>query len=245
MKFGIALFFLTTTLFSFSQETSKQDFNIEKWRLLLNQTVKDIDGNIYHTQKLGEQIWMIENLKVTKFNTGKEIMLSNDSSKWIYNTYPSFCNLIVNVVYHDSLCSAYRTVETKTNEILYNFYVIEDQDNVCPQGWRIPTVDDWQELQSYVDKVNWDFYDKAGGYVESDFTGLSFSDQAYGYRSGTTGEFLSFDEFGFWFAEECFFHGTAWSKFLKEFEFGVDEIHLEEFANCNKQNGRSIKCIKE
>ena len=45
-------------------------------------TVTDIDGNVYETVLIGEQLWMAENLKVTHYRNGVEIPTGLDNSTW-------------------------------------------------------------------------------------------------------------------------------------------------------------------
>ena len=44
--------------------------------------VTDIDGNVYETVQIGNQLWMKENLKVTHYNDGSEIPTGLDNATW-------------------------------------------------------------------------------------------------------------------------------------------------------------------
>ena len=90
--------------------------------------VTDVDGNIYNTVKIGNQVWMAENLKTTKFNDGTPIPQVIDSIAWSNLTTPGFC--------------WYNNDETSYKNIygaLYNEYVTDIMDkDVCPTGWDLP-----------------------------------------------------------------------------------------------------------
>jgi uncharacterized protein (TIGR02145 family) len=103
----------------------------------------DIDGNIYRTVKIGNQVWMAENLKVTHFNNGEPIPQAN-INLW-YDMYLGLCE-------PTSFCAAYK--DNPENKdiygLLYNWYAINDSRGLVPVGWRVPDIFDWYELIEFL-----------------------------------------------------------------------------------------------
>lgn len=106
----------------------------------IDQTIKDIDGNIYGTVKIGEQVWMKENLRVTKFNNGKPIPGITDDSEWCNLTTAAYC-----WYKNDS------TYFNKPYGALYNYHAINSGE-LCPEGWHVPTKEEFQVLINSLDK---------------------------------------------------------------------------------------------
>lgn len=105
-------------------------------------TVKDIDGNVYNTVKIGNQRWLKENLKVTKLNDGTPISNSKEIQKLVY---PDFIDI------EEPRGWVYKE-DPKNNEKygkLYNWYAVKT-GKLCPKGWRIPTIEEWQDLQKFL-----------------------------------------------------------------------------------------------
>lgn len=98
---------------------------------LLAQTVTDVEGNSYKTVVIGNQTWMAENLRTTKYNNGVSLNLLADSAKWI-NPYRI-----------DGYCWYNNDESNKTKYgALYNWEVV-GKGNICPFGWHVPSEQDW------------------------------------------------------------------------------------------------------
>ena len=101
-------------------------------------TIADIEGNIYPTVTIGTQTWMAENLKTTAFNDGTEIPLVTNDVVWSGLTTPAYC-------WYDNDRSAYG----ETYGALYNWYAV-NTGKLCPTGWHVPTDEEWTVLTDYL-----------------------------------------------------------------------------------------------
>jgi uncharacterized protein (TIGR02145 family) len=113
---------------------------------LLSQTVTDYDGNIYTTVIIGNQQWLVENLKVTHFRNGDPVLLVANDSTWLNLTTAAYC-------WFDN-----DTNHKATYGALYNWFTTIDDRNIAPPGCHVPTKADWEELIEYLGGV-----ERAGG----------------------------------------------------------------------------------
>jgi len=104
----------------------------------LPNTMKDIDGNVYQTVKIGNQVWMAENLKVTHYRDGTPINHVTDNSQWAHLSTGAYC--------------AYDNSESTADiyGYLYNWFAVTDVHNIAPKGWHVPTDEEWKELEMYL-----------------------------------------------------------------------------------------------
>ncbi len=123
---------------------SKDDNNSNNEQEL---TVTDIDGNVYNTITIGNQIWMLENLKTTTFNDGTPIIEYLFGMDWgsIGNQVPQYqwadTSDSNNVVEEELPFDFYGA--------MYNHWAIES-GKLAPEGWRIPTKEDFEKLEKYL-----------------------------------------------------------------------------------------------
>jgi uncharacterized protein (TIGR02145 family) len=93
--------------------------------------------------KIGNQVWMAENLNVTKFRNVDPIPEAKTIEQWkqyAFDEKPAFC-----YINNDQ--------STKnTFGVLYNFYAITDPRGIAPEGWKIPFLEDFNKLKSFLEK---------------------------------------------------------------------------------------------
>jgi uncharacterized protein (TIGR02145 family) len=130
-----------------------------------NGQVSDIDGNTYKTVVIDDLVWFSENLKVKRFQNGDSIPHVSDSASWAALTGPGMCS------YQND--TSYDCPYGK----LYNFFVASDSRNPCPNGWRVPSIVDYDKLINYYDSTAnggapSSLPNSAGGFLKS--SGLTY-----------------------------------------------------------------------
>jgi len=104
------------------------------------ETVTDIDGNVYYTVTIGTQTWMFENLKTTKYRNGEAIGTTTPATKDISGeSAPKYQ-------------WAYNGDEGNASKYgrLYTWYAVNDSRNIAPAGWHVPTDAEWTTLENYL-----------------------------------------------------------------------------------------------
>jgi uncharacterized protein (TIGR02145 family) len=101
-------------------------------------TVTDADGNEYATVVIGTQTWMAENLIVTHYRNGDPIYYIAEGESWGETEEGGYCDydLIGKLV--------------KEYGFFYDGYAITDSRNIAPEGWHVPTDEDWTTLIDYL-----------------------------------------------------------------------------------------------
>jgi uncharacterized protein (TIGR02145 family) len=101
-------------------------------------TVTDKDGNVYHSVTIGTQVWMVENLKTTKYNDGTAIPLVEDFTTWYNLTTPGYC-------WYNNDAATYKD----PYGALYNYHVVST-GKLAPAGWHVPSKTEWSTLIAYL-----------------------------------------------------------------------------------------------
>ncbi len=111
------------------------------------ESVTDVDGNVYDVVVIGDQAWMAENLRTSKYQNGDPITMGpSDNSEWMaleegaYSVYP-----------HDEVDGIHSEEEmVDIYGKLYNWYAVDDSRGICPPGWHVPSEAEIIALTSFV-----------------------------------------------------------------------------------------------
>ncbi|MCD4663980.1 MAG: fibrobacter succinogenes major paralogous domain-containing protein [Bacteroidales bacterium] len=212
--------------------------------------VTDIDGNVYETVKIGNQVWMAENLRVTHYRNGDEIQKVTTLSYWenlttgaysIYNNY-------------------YPYIETNGFGNLYNWYAVDDPRGLAPEGWHIPTDEEIMELEMALGMSESDAnksYSSSRGTNE----GSKLAGDSYYWTNGDLENDPDFGSSGFDLLPSGIFYigfGYAWindrgvlwssseindnSACYRSFIYSETYIYRAFYT---KKSGFSVRCVKD
>lgn len=199
-----------------------------------NDVVTDYDGNVYHTVKIGTQVWLIENLKVTHYRDGTPIPNVYDDDKWPLATDGAYC-----LFNNDS--NAYKD----TFGILYNYYAVNNSRKLCPEGWHVPSESECMTLINYLGGK-----DVAGGKIKDNSSDLWKTENTYatnesgfcGLPAGGRGRLGSPGDIGY--------YATWWSSTscdsLYAWHWGLypDKNGIRSNPG-HKASGFSVRCVKD
>ena len=192
-------------------------------------TVTDVDGNSYESIIIGNQVWMAENLKVIHFRNGESLTAGLSSTHGL------------------SAYTVYDNDETNadTYGYLYNWYAVTDSRNIAPEGWHVPTNDEWQTLVDYLggssvaggklkeaDTTHW-YSPNTGATNESGFTALP---GGFGNYSGP---------FNYMGSIAWFWSSTFWQiddAYHRRLHFDDSDVTQ---SGLTRRHGISIRCVKD
>jgi uncharacterized protein (TIGR02145 family) len=199
-------------------------------------TMQDNDGNTYRSIEIGDQTWMAQNLRSTTFRNGEAIPEVTDDGAWVALT--------------TSAQSAYEhTMDLDllaTHGRLYNWFAVTDPRNIAPEGWHVPTQQEWETLAAALGGAN-----QAGGPLKE--AGLDhwnapnsegsnssgFTALGSGRREYTDGSFINRGFNAFWWTSSPYNPDYSWY-----FQVNYDMAGLNA-ANFHKQYGFAIRLVKD
>jgi len=99
----------------------------------------DIDGNYYESVELGSQLWLAENLRVTRYQNGDTIPEIVENDEWLSTSSGAYSTIYDNQGTH-----------THIYGLLYNWYAADDERGLCMEGWHVPSNEEWVELEMFL-----------------------------------------------------------------------------------------------
>lgn len=108
-----------------------------------NATETNNASNIGFVQ-IGNQKWMAKNLDITTYRNGDPIRYAPLASEWVdagSKGEGAYC------IFES------KTALATTYGLIYNWYAVNDPRGLAPQGWHVPSDEEWTSLEVYLGGV--------------------------------------------------------------------------------------------
>jgi uncharacterized protein (TIGR02145 family) len=199
-------------------------------------TIKDIENNSYKTVEIGDQEWMAENLKTTKYHDGTDIPNITDNTEWTKLTTGSYA------WYNNDF-----DVFGSTYGALYNGYSIST-NKLCPTGWHVPSDAEWKLLIDFLGGA-----DVAGSKLKelgtiawgNPFSGSTnetgFTALPGGFRKHNDGKFGGIENYGYWWSSSKDETDTSYA-LIKYMDYATKKVFSESLP---RAAGFCVRCVKD
>jgi uncharacterized protein (TIGR02145 family) len=187
-------------------------------------------GEEFKTVKIGNQVWMAENLNVDHYRNGDPIPEVKDAEKWSQLNSGAWC-------YYDN-----DSANGKIYGKLYNWFAVNESRGLCPAGWHVPSDDEWTVLGNYLggnevaggklkSTTGWNA-PNSGATNSSGFMGLPG-----GYRND--GTYSTIGDLGGWWSSTESVSSLAWGRSMY---YNASDVYR---YNDVEHNGSSVRCVKD
>ena len=208
------------------------------------------DGQIYKTVKIGNQVWMAQNL-----NYADSVQMPSLKGKsWCYNNDPEKCAIGGRLYTWAAAIDSVKLATDKDNPVDCGngtlCGLIGPLQGVCPDGWHLPSQKEWDDVRKAVagnvaqDKSSKFFKTKIGWAADNngtDVAGFSAMPVGYKYRS-----FVS------WGSSAYFWTSAEDNGNLIDWDYNpaiannisIDGTDYWNTSGLYKSIGMSVRCVK-
>ena len=192
----------------------------------LGERINDAMSEFLHFEvdldvRIGNQLWMRKDLEVIRFRNGDLIPLVQDDKEWAELTTAAYCI-------------------SPSGGYLYNWYAVNDERGLAPEGWHVPTDEEWTTLTDHLGGENvagvkmksstptWN------GNNSSGFSALSGS-----LRYSFSGDFSNERDGNCWWTASPSGTSYAWNRYLYS-----EDNDVSRHSN-NQRYGFSVRCLRD
>jgi uncharacterized protein (TIGR02145 family) len=181
--------------------------------------------------KIGNQVWMTANLNVETFKNGDPIAQIKSKKEWRdagKTMRAGWCNFDTEKVYG-----------LKYGK-LYNWFAVNDPRGLAPEGWHIPSIEEWQELIQHLGGPN-----SAGTALKSKEHWYETGNNSSGFNAipsgfrNADGIFGFMGEYAKWWCSTEGDTKNAWCYYMTHTSKLIVKYYMA------KSYGLSIRCIKD
>ena len=193
----------------------------------------------YRSVIIGSQEWMKFNLNVRQFRNGDPIRVVRSAKEWAEaseSQLPACC-------FFENMYWIGRNYGK-----LYNWFAVNDTRGLAPEGWHIPSDDEWEQLVNFMGgkKIAGNKLKSKGEWEDPLGTNESRFNAMPGCSRNAVGEFRGIEDdnnwwkcYGYWWSSTEEDSEGAWCRNLY---YSNSLVYRESFF---KGYGFSVRCLKD